>query len=255
MWKEAVKDEIWLFDNFLPEDHVDKLLHFLDNEEFRTIGEDLKKANQIDASKKDGVLAKTKTMADFAYNVHGKLKIREDFTVRDAICKQLSKVDWLDKNDPDILQYSDRNNKLYPLTLFVKSHGVGKRYSVHTEAYDTYGTFAFMIFLDEVDGCDLIFPSEGSLAELWTQYPHWQTIWDKQLETIPTVRYLDDFRYTPKRNQCVLFRMESAHYVTEPKGEFITKEGSWRHVVQGWPWVNKDFQRQMIEQISTYEDR
>ena len=255
MWKEIVKDEIWTLDNFLPEDHVDKLLHFLNTEEFRTVGETLKKDKQIDASKKDGILAKTRSVADFAYNVHGNLKIREDWVVRDAVCQQLLKVDWVEQDDQDVLQYSDRNNKLYPLNLFTKSHGVGRRYSVHSEAYDTYGTFAFMIFLDEVEGCDLVFPSEKSLPALWEKYPLWKPIWEKNKETIPTSRYLDDFRYSPKRNQCILFKIESAHYVDEPQGEFIDKPGSWRHSIQGWPWVEPEFQKRMLNKISTYGDR
>ena len=247
-WTNPVEKEVWILDDFLPEDKVDELLEKLNSTSYRTIGETIKSESQLKDSK---VEQDTQTVSDFSYNVHGDIKIREDFVVRDSIAEQLSKI----FPKESVADYTDRDNELFPLQLFMKSHGVGRRYSLHSESFTTYGTHGFMIFLDEVEGCDLVFPSEKSLPALWEKYPLWKPMWEKNKETIPTSRYLDDFRYSPKRNQCILFKLESAHYVDEPQGEFIDKPGSWRHSIQGWPWVEPEFQKRMLNKISTYGDR
>ena len=248
-WQTPVEDQIWIMDDFLPEYKVDELLEKLNYKDFITIGETVKSKSQVENST---VLKDTKTLTDFSYNVHGGLKVREDFVVRDCIAEHFSKIF---PNDNTITDFSNRSNELWPLQLFMKSHGIDRRYSIHNES-DNFGNFSFMIFLDEVDGCDLVFPSEKSLPALWEKYPIWKAIWEKNLESIPNSRYLNDFRYTPKRNQCIIFRSLNAHYVDEPRGEYVNKPGTWRHAVQGWPWVDPEFQKRMIDRKSAkFSDR
>ena len=89
MWTNPVENEIWVLDDFLPENKVDELLEKLNATNYRTIGETIKSESQLKNSK---VEQDTQTVSDFSYNVHGDIKIREDFVVRDSIAEQLSKI-------------------------------------------------------------------------------------------------------------------------------------------------------------------
>ena len=52
MWDNPVQDEVWIHDNFLPEDKVDELLEKLNSTSYRTIGETIKSESQLKDSKR-----------------------------------------------------------------------------------------------------------------------------------------------------------------------------------------------------------
>ena len=247
-WKTLLEDEIWTMDNFFPEETVNHLLEKSLSTTYSKVGgtdisydyDDISQAHKNMVPLGQAEIFNRNNNDDisqirFEYNVYGDIEIRKEMGVRETIANNLEKMF---PNDPALETF--RSGELYPLQLFMKSHSPSGHYSIHTEGREVYGEFAFICFLDEVDGCNLVFPSKESLPTLFEKRPHWKKPWDDVTKALPNTRYLQDIKYKHKRNQCILFRMESAHYVSDPEGEFKTKPGPWRHCVTGWPWESYD---------------
>ncbi len=242
MWNEIVKNEIWLYENYFSETFFNKINTLFVLEKSLELTPDDSIRECFRSSEVNPTL--------YSYRVHHE-DIRDYKDILESVYSPLSQ--FFGEN----YFSSQYKETLNPLQLFLKSFSPKSFYDVHCEPVFRYGEFAFIIFLDNCRGGDLVFPNESQLKAYLAENPEQNLGLEETMELLnkknESARLIGPMRIQPSRNVGVLFRVGSIHWV-EP-----TQETSILHrkCVTGWPFATSDLIEALDKhcKIKTHFDR
>jgi hypothetical protein len=234
MWQEMVTNEIWVNNNFLNLSDLSALLdHCSKSISYRMCpGEKIRDTfDQLDINP---------TLYDYSV-VHANIREQPRLIrlYQDALNDLFNCVSDLSFNtaNPDMLQ------------LFVKSFTPGSFYELHAEPVARYGPFAFIHFLEDCPGGELIFPSLQTLESIVSSEPAHkksfdltQSVFNRHNESL---RCIGDCEIQPKKNCCVIFRVGSLHWVRRVPADAGLRYR--RLSVSGWPFISQKLIRDLSE--------
>lgn len=225
MWNEVIKNEVWINKNLLEEQMLVELFNRCSGSEVFNMrpGEGIK---DLFAS-----IQINPTLYD--YTVHRANLRAEGARFFKAYSNSLNQVFTLFG-----LSFSAVES-LMPLQFFAKSFTKASFYDLHAEPTSRYGDWAFVHFLEDCDGGELVFPSQEELNRM-TREGEGKKNFDATEKVFSVLsektRCIGSLEVTPSRNLCVLFRVGSYHYVKPPKGDLDQQ----RRSVTGWPFVSPE---------------
>ena len=226
MWNEIVKNEIWTYDSFLHDITINQ------------IKENMSKAGTTELEPGEAILPNFRNSGvnatTYNYTVH-RTDIHKNKILIDLY------MDKVNKLLQPLTEVSVPKEKLEGLQLFTKSFTNRGWYDLHTEPINKYGTYAFMHFLSDEEGGELIFPSQEETKKHLERFPDQKTRWEENIKLVESkgypMRYLNNITIKPTYNKCIIFAIGSAHYVNPLKGNVSETA---RPVVTGWPYATKD---------------
>lgn len=226
MWQTIIEDEIWLKKEFLPESLCSNLCRRAERaKSFRMApGEGIRKvfsSMNINA-----------TIYDYTIHYVG---IREDLEVQTVYQNQLNEFFNKMGFKKSVNFHPDQS-----LQFFLKSFSEQSFYEVHAEPVSRYGEFAFVHFLQDCEGGELVFPGSQALEQRWKTHPGEKKIFEDMersfLSNKEPIRVIGPTEIQPRRNICVIFRTGSVHWVNPPALKLPLQ----RLVVTGWPFVTPE---------------
>lgn len=226
MWQSIVKDEIWVKQDFLPPGICEDLC--------RRAGE----ANTFRMAPGEGI----RKVFD-SFNINPTLY---DYTIHYAGVRKDEGLQGLYKKELETFFQSIgfrqpvdfESGKL--LQFFLKSFSENSFYEAHVEPVSRYGDFAFVHFLEDCEGGELVFPDEENLKTWLSEHPRQAEVFhdmkSKFVRLGEPCRVIGPAEILPRRNDCVIFRTGSVHWVNRPRHLNSVQ----RLVVTGWPFVTPE---------------
>ena len=198
MWQEIIDDHVWCWENFLEEDTLTKLVDTINASTLSA--KDSKQANHYVG------------VTHYNYSV-----VKHDFKTDAVLVNEvLSKLNQLYS---PLLGKQATAESLNGNAFWAKVFDSTSNFEMHVETAETFGEVVFLLYLsDEIDGA-LILPDKASAMELhWT--PGFQDIYDKH-----PVSFVGPYRFLPRKNTCLVMRVETAHLVERCSGLRPTLNG------------------------------
>lgn len=227
MWKELIKNEVWLCEDFLPDVIEKELLAECKSSSTFSMapGESIRDVF-------DGINVNP-TLYDYDVRYVG---IRENRTVTSLYFKRLNELFGLLDGDKPLCKL----NKKLSLQLFAKSFSQTSFYEIHAEPVNRYGDFAFVHFLEDCDGGELVFPSPLELGELIRNDDRHKKAYEGTLKLFnrlgEDLRLIGPLVISPIAGHCVVFKVGSLHFVNAMNLSTNSKRIS----VTGWPFVTEN---------------
>jgi hypothetical protein len=109
-------------------------------------------------------------------------------------------------------------------------------YGLHFEDPKYFGDYFFVLYLDDCEGGELVFPDRTEIGRLFAENLEDKDEWDKGVKNLNLGGHSPlivdkTFKIQPKRNTAILGNIPYAHYVNK-----ITNNGL-RTVVNGFPFA------------------
>lgn len=204
-WQEIIPNEIWSYDNFLPDDVVEMMLTDIDSAKEKT----------LDGNDYTHIFGATY----YNYNVLNEL--RQKTIYKDAVIDRLN-IFYKSK-----FNLESTKDNLTPLQFFFKTFNPAKsKYDLHTENPNMLGPLVFMLYLsNEVDGA-LVIPNREQCQPLITEG------FKEQMQHVD-VRFVGPYKILPKKNTCIVMNVGIAHLVEPCSGS--------RPCVTGWSFASNDY--------------
>jgi hypothetical protein len=218
-WVEQISNEIWTYENFLPDDMVDRIL-----------------ADMRQSKSKN--LVQTKVMGTKLKNIGINYNSYDYVVYQYDIRHQTDIIGCIaDRLDEKLLEHNSHAPRvdLNAMQCFVKSFAEDSHYDIHVEPAYKYGEWAYIHFLsDEING-ELIFPNQTMIDEYFLSHEDERSIYDNNLSLLQSygeqTRIIGPFSITPSKNKCILFRTGSVHWAN-PVAQINSLT---RPTVTGWP--------------------
>jgi len=201
MYKELIKDSLWVIEDFLSPEEFDTMYNQYVTAQF----DDMLHVNN---QKFKPLMADT----DMSYRV-------VTMDLYKPIYKKLNQLS-IDRFGCEMPE-----EKFHGLNMQYKRFYPGDFYALHAENNKIYGDMVYVLYLsDEVDG-DIEFPSLEDAKLEWSDG-------FQQMTEMFDVSFADKtFKFTPKKNTCIVMRTGVAHLVRPCSGQ--------RHSIAGWPWFKR----------------
>lgn len=236
-WTPLVENEIWINREFLKPATLQFVNHVLSNSSFAPLRPN---AGDIEGLRRAGVNA-----TFYNYSVHHN-KLRCVPTLIEEVFSQFE----------DITDIPMPRKNLHPLQFFSKSFQADSYYALHTEPSALYGPFAFVTFLTDEPDMELVFPGQSEIEEYCRKNPldaeHWEKNCDLLRSHHTEVRIIGPVEIFPRKNSCVLFRTESAHFVNRSQSSNWTAPR--RYSLTGWPYAKSTI-IESLNQESPFDER
>ena len=231
MWKSIVKDEIWIAEEFLAQEICDELCRRAERSRaFRMApGETIR-------SVFDSIHVNP-TLYDYTIHYVG---IRGETSLQNLYENRLNDF-FQSIGHSESMAFDPQKT----LQFFLKSFSENSFYEAHVEPVSRYGEFAFIHFLEDCEGGDLVFPDHSDLENWLCRHPEQRQIFDKMREDFvergEPFRVIGPVTIAPRKNMCLVFRTGSVHWV-DP---LVNGGGVQRRVVTGWPFVTSELIRDL----------
>jgi hypothetical protein len=207
MWQTLLPNQLFVQDNFLPDEWIDAVQYQVDPEKFKSIN------NQNTPP----VMFDTKFDYDLLVD-----PLFRDKQLRRMIFEKMNSLaqqQWnrtLPEGPLHHMQYFfKRNNPAAPVA-----------FDLHAEDVNIYGPMVFMLYLsDEVDG-QLEIPTEEDAKEDWSKG------FQDMVDNFPVWFSPETISIQPKKNRCVVMSTGLAHRVRKCSGT--------RPNISGWPFFKPE---------------
>lgn len=225
MWKSIVEDEIWSTSDFLaPEVCEDLCRRAGESRAFRMApGEGIRTVFES--------IQVNPTLYDYTIHYVG---IRRERHLQELYEQRLNDF-FQSIGSREVLKFEPHKT----LQFFLKSFTEKSFYEAHVEPVSRYGDFAFIHFLEDCEGGELVFPDSDELKNWLSEHPLENRNFTKMRESFiergEPFRIVGPATVRPRRNTCVVFRTGSVHWVNP----LLNVEGVQRRVVTGWPFVTE----------------
>ena len=198
MWNELIDNHLWSWDDFLSIGSFESVLSAI-NSSIR-VEKDSHETNHY--------------VGITHYNYHVvKHNFRNNLTL---VSEVLGKLNLLYQ---PLLGKVATADSLNGNALWAKVFNAGSNFEMHVETKETFGEVVFLLYLsDEIDGA-LILPDEATARQ-----QHWTSGFQDIYDTHP-VDFVGPYKFLPKKNTCLVMRVETAHLVEPCTGLRPTLNG------------------------------
>jgi hypothetical protein len=198
MWNEIINDHLWSWDNFLSASSLERTLDAINSST----------AVEKDSHETNHYIGVT----HYNYNVV-KHNFRNDIALISEVYSKLNLL-YQPLLDKQVSVESLNGNAFWAKVFNARSN-----FEMHVETKDIFGEVVFLLYLsDEVDGA-LILPDEHTARQnYWTN--GFQDIYEKY-----PVAFVGPYKFLPKKNTCLVMRVETAHLVEPCSGLRPTLNG------------------------------
>jgi hypothetical protein len=213
MWNEIYKN-IFYNELAIDENDVDYLINKIKNEESHEVKDD----------DFETIINKT------TFRFHrSKYVIHEDFYAMTIIEKLINLASDFTK-----LKF-DKSSVTRSFQLTTKYFDENSSYGLHFEDPRHFGDYFFVLYLDDCEDGELVFPDKKDIERLFDENREDKNEWNKGVKNLNLGGYSPlivdkTFKIKPKRNTAILGSIPYAHYVNK------TKYKNSRIVVNGFPF-------------------
>ena len=217
MWQTLLQNQLYLHDDFLPQEMVDQILNNTSSKNFKSVNNRNTPPVMFDTN--------------FDYDLLIDPAFR-DLPIRDYIFETM---------DPLVCQVWNvtlPKGQLHHMQYFFKKNNPDApvAFDLHAEDINIYGPIVFMLYLsDETDG-QLEVPSKEDAKEDWGKG------FQDMIDNFPICFSPETIAIYPKKNRCVVMSTGLAHRVRKCFGE--------RPNISGWPLFKPD----QLETLSGWGD-
>lgn len=232
-WSCVVDNEVWICQSLLEDEVVDQFSCFLQN----FSGFNMNPTEEIRKSFRKAKVNPTL----YNYTVHP----------LDSVVKRKMAKQFFDKVNDLLFSLNEKKvdeDNLKILNFFAKSFCPDSFYDLHTEPEKMFGRFAFVFFLEDCEGANLVFPDDKMLNERIKDSLQKKS-YEESIKALEEhgerARIIGPLVIRPKRNTCVIFKVGSFHWVDHPKDKFSPIQ---RRSITGWPYATT----KLIDSLNSY---